>query len=94
MLLGENALKRELVSNEIKFVQSFCCYFSQCYNLWRLSEHPEESLRFEHQDIRQPGKVRTVDWSIYEMTTGPIVLNVVYLLMINNDSTEHVSAGE
>lgn len=55
MLLGENALKRELVSNEIKFVQSFCCYFSQCYNLWRLSEHPEGSLRFELQDIRQPG---------------------------------------
>jgi len=36
-------------------------------------------------------KVRTVGWLIHQMMTQSIGLNVVYSLMLNKDSTEHVS---
>jgi len=35
-----------------------------------------------------------IHWSIYQMITRAIGLNVVYLLILKNDSTEHVSTQE
>jgi len=39
-------------------------------------------------------KVRYVARSIHERTTREISLNVVYILMFNSDSTEHVCVRE
>jgi len=81
------------------FALEFSPYFFLCFVLAdrqrgrrQLSSDVRKSVpKFNFQTIHdQIFKVRTVGRLIFENTTLTIGLNVIYLMMFNNDSTEHV----